>query len=319
MTDILSYIGPLDGDSWENLCNKCYRLHYNAEHYSEIPAAYGGDAGIEGFTTTGIVTQCYCPEKSFSDNELYEHLRDKMTTDIGKLLSPSYRERLKKLGVPPIHEWHFVIPYYKDGRILEHAETKRQEVLKKKEESPQDFDCIAPDFRIIVKCADNYRIELTQLIRNSLTDVKLNLAIHHAQSPNWNDCDSIKVSNIKRKVRAIMGNIDDSNKEDYDYLVNLYSKFYIRGLELMQTLRTSFTEVYEDIFSLEQAYQEQVSMQTRLNTDKTINKQLFDQILQDFENKLIAQVKYLDTASIMELKNDLISGWLADCSMQFRE
>ena len=116
-----------------------------------------------------------------------------------------------------------------------------------------------------------------------------------------------------------MGNIDDSNKEDYDYLVNLYSKFYIRGLELMQTLRTSFTEVYEDIFSLEQAYQEQVSMQTRLNTDKTINKQLFNQILQDFENKLIAQVKYLDTASIMELKNDLISGWLADCSMQFRE
>lgn len=119
----------LDGDTWEKLCQSCYRIKYQEQHYTEIPAVYEGDAGIEGFTRTGIVNQCYCPEREYSDDELYNHQRDKMTTDIGKLLNADYKKRLEKLGVPTIHEWHFVVPFYKDSRIIQHAETKRKEVL----------------------------------------------------------------------------------------------------------------------------------------------------------------------------------------------
>ena len=314
MSDILSFIeGPLDGDAWENLCNSCYRMHYDKEHYTEIPAAYKGDAGIEGF-----VTQCYAPSKSLSDNELYNHLRNKMTTDIGKLQKKAYHDRLKALGVPLIHEWHFVVPYYKDSRIIEHAESKRQEILAAKKATPQNYDHIADDFRILIKCADNFRVEITRIIRNTLTDVKLNFAILHTATPDWENCSSEKVENIKRKVKAIMGVIDESNRADYEDVVNTYVQSYIRGIEILQKLRTSFAEVYEDIFSLEQTYRRQVELQTKMNTDSSINSTLFNQILQDFEKKIIEDFTYLSRASIMELKIDLISGWLADCSMQFR-
>lgn len=319
MSNILSFIeGPLDGDAWEQLCNSCYRMHYDMEHYTEIPAAYKGDAGIEGFTTTGVVIQCYAPSKSLSDNELYDHLRNKMTTDVGKLQKSSYRDRLKALGVPQIHEWHFVIPYYKDSRIIEHAETKRKEIVQAKAADPQSYDHIADDFRILIKCADNYRVEITRIIRKTLTDVKLNFAILHTATPDWENCSSEKVENIKRKVKAIMGTIDDSNRADYEDVVNLYIQSYIRGLEILQELRTSFTEVYEDIFALEQTYRKQVELRTKMNTNSSINSTLFNQILQDFEDNLIKDFGYLNRASIMELKIDLISGWLADCSMQFR-
>jgi len=320
MKEILSFIDDtLDGNSWEKLCNSCYRMHYDNDHYMEIPAKYKGDAGIEGFTTTGIVIQCYCPEGTYSDNGLYEHLRDKMTTDIGKLEEDKYRKRLTSMGVPIIHEWHFVIPFYKDSRILQHAETKRKEILKLKAREPDKYTIISNDFRIIIKIAEDYRIEITRLIRSTLTDVKLNFAIlHESVTPNWEKCDSTKVENIRRKVKAIMGDINDNNKDDYIEVVNLYSNAYIVGLNILRILRKSYIEVYEDIISLEQSYKKQVALQTKMNTDSSINAHLFTKILDDFESKLKSECLYLNMATIMELKIDIVSGWLADCSMQFK-
>lgn len=313
MENILTFLGSdIDGDSWENLCNECYRIHYAKEHYTEIPATSQGDAGIEGFTTTGIVTQCYCPERAYSDDDLYAHQRDKMTKDITKLLDN--RERLIKLGVPTIHEWHFLIPEYLDKRIIEHAETKRKEVLKKKASNPKAYEYIADDFVILIKTAANYRVEITRLIHETLTDVKLNFAVLHTDSMNWDECDSDKVANIERKVNAIIGEENDDIRE----LVNMYLGFYMNGLNILNMLREDFPDVYEDIVQLEQTYKKQVQMKTMLNTKKEINSQLFNDILDDFGQKLEKDFKYLNSASIMELKLDLVSGWLADCSMKFR-
>jgi len=292
-------------------------MKYQDEHYTEIPAVHGGDAGIEGFTVTGKVYQCYCPERNYSDDELYEHLRDKMTKDIGKLLSPTYAKRLKELGVPVIKEWHFVIPIYKDARILQHAETKKQEILALKRCKPDEYDYISEDFIIVIKQAKDFRIEITRIIRNTLTDKKLNFAIMHTAKPNWSQCDSEKVDNIRRKVKAVMGDIEETD-EDFKDIVNIYMEGYINGLEIMRILRTSYMEIYEDIIMLEQTYKKQVSLRTKLNTDSSINAKLFNEILTDFEEKLKNEFKYLDLASVIELKLDLVSGWLADCSMQFK-
>lgn len=315
---ILDFIeGELDGNSWEGICQSCYRMKYQTEHYTEIPAVQGGDAGIEGFTRTGIVNQCYCHERDFSDNELYEHQRDKVTDDINKLISPKYADRLKKLGVPRIKEWHFVIPYYKDSRIIQHAETKRKEVLKLKKADPKKFDYIDDNFDIIIKQAEDFRLEITRIIRTTLTDTKINFAVLHTTGPDWSKCDSEKANNIKRKVKAVMGDVNEDD-EDFNEIVNTYIESYIKGLEILRVLRVSYTEIYEDIYNLEQVYKKQVSLKTKMNTDSSINIKLFNEILDDFESKLKTEFTYFTAASIIELKMDLISGWLADCSMQFK-
>lgn len=311
------YDDKLDGDSWEELCQSCYRIRYQTEHYMEIPATYRGDAGIEGFTQTGVVNQCYCHEKKFSEDELYDKQRDKMTKDITKLLSPDYKEKLNKLGVPVIKEWHFVIPYYKDSRIIQHAATKTKEVLKKKQDEPEQYDYISEDFVIVIKQAEDFRFEITRIIRNSITDTKLNLAIKEVKAPDWQKCDSEKVDNIKRKVAAVMG--EGYDKDDFNAVVNTYVESYIKGLEIMRILRISYAEIYEDVYSLEQAYKKQVEMRTRMNTDKSMNGTIFNDILADFGNQLKESCGYFSVASIIELKTDIISMWLADCSMQFRK
>lgn len=317
---ILDFInGPLDGDEWEKLCDSCYRMRYQEQHYQKVQAVLGGDGGIEGFTKNGIVYQCYCPEREYNDNELYDHLRDKMTKDIAKLVKEEYAKRLKTLGVYNIAEWHFVIPQYKDPRILQHAENKRKEVMELKKNNPEQYDYIDDNFQIIIKVAEDFKVELTRIIRTNLSDIKLNLACHHDGEVEWEKCDSKKVENIKRKVRAVMNITDDEEDEDFNYIVSTYVESYIKGIEILKTLRVSYSEVYEDIFRLKETYKKEVSLRTRMNRDSTINSKIFNDIMDDFESKLKESFSgYLSVASIGELKTDIISGWLADCSMQFR-
>ncbi len=316
MSSIMRFIeGYMTGNAWEELCVQCYRIRYQNDNYTSIPAAQGGDAGIEGFTNRGIVHQCYCPERSYSDNDLYEHQRNKLTTDIEKLKNNA--KRLSALGVPPVVEWHFNIPEYKDSRILEHAETKRKEILTAKKDKPNDYVHIADDFKIVIKIAEDFTLEISRIIRTTLTDLKLNVAIEHLDKPDWSKCDSAKIANIRRKIKAVM--LVDNDDETLNQVVGIYVDCYISGLEIMGNLRVNFPEIYEDIFRLEQSYKRDVTIKTLMNTDKKMNSSLFNDILNDFHSKLERDFfKMFTEASIGELKQDLVASWLADCSMEFR-
>lgn len=209
MSSIMNYIeGYMAGNAWEDLCVQCYRIRYQNNDYTAIPAVQGGDAGIEGFTINGVVHQCYCPERVYTDNELYNHQRNKITTDIEKLMENG--ERLRALGVLPVVEWHLNIPEYRDSRILAHAEIKRQEVVKAKKDNPTKYEHIADNFRIVIKTADDFAPEISRIIRTNLTDMRLNLAIQHSDTPDWSKCESEKVANIRRKIKAVMLVNDDA-------------------------------------------------------------------------------------------------------------
>ena len=59
-------------------------------------------------------------------------------------------------------------------------------------------------------------------------------------------------------------------------------------------------------------------IKTKTNTDSSINQRLFMEILDDFQSVLEKEFPYITRSSIGELKDDMISSWLADCSMQFK-
>lgn len=317
MSNLLNIIDSnLDGNAWENICVKCYRYRYEDQHYTPIPAVSGGDAGIEGFTKTGIVHQCYYPERQYSDHELYEALRDKLSTDIKKLLNNG--DRLSALGVPVIHEWHFNIPEYRDAKILIHAATKQREVLSEKENNPDKYSYIADDFQIVIKTAENFSPEISRIIRTS-ADYNLNLAVEHTSNPNWKDCDSQKVANIRRKIKAIMHVSDDDNP-NVERVVGLYIDYYICGLENMNRLKMNFPDIHAELFKLVQIYKGEVTLKTSMNTNSSMNQSLFNELLDEFEKKLEKDFSNsFNQASIVEIKQDMVASWLADCSMEFSE
>lgn len=112
--------------------------------------------------------------------------------------------------------------------------------------------------------------------------------------------------------------VEDDN-ESLNKIVEIYVGYYINGLEILNELRVSFPEFYEDIFRLEQSYKREVEIKTFMNTERTMNKSLFDEILNDFHSKLEQDFSdRLMVSSISELKHDLVARWLADCSMEFK-
>lgn len=312
----LSFFGDhMDGETWEKLCDDCYRIRYQENGYQKVPATANGDAGIEGFTNN-IVYQCYYPEGEYSDQLWYEKLRVKLTKDIGKFVDEEYAVKLKGLGIKNIKEWHLVVPSYRDKRIIEHAKTKTDMVIETKKKNIELYSYIDDDFSIKIKVADDFKVEMSRLIRNSCLDIKLNMAIKDADI-DLSKCESEKVENIKRKVKAVMGEISEQD-EHYINLVNIYVEYYMRGIELLKIFSTDFPEVYGDINELLLAYKKKVYSRTLFNPDKSMNAAIFNEILAEFGVRLEQEFKYLSFASVTELQHDMIAGWLADCSMEFR-
>lgn len=308
-----AYIKDLNGDSWEELCQYCYFLKYE-KSYHEIPAMYKGDGGIEGYTDTGIVIQCYYPEKNYDDDKFYEKLRRKMTDDINKLIDEKYKKRLILMGVPTIVEWDFVIPNYKDSRILEHAQEKTNMVVELVLNDTIDkYNYISPEFKVVVLTAKNFMSEIYKITAQNLIDKKVTFENIEYIDVDWTKCDSEKSENIKRKIKAIT-----KSEENVQELLELYANSYLNGIQLMSNLRENYVELYEEIQKLANSYKLKVFQKTKLNPNSSNNYNMFWEIMEDFEKTLSEKFSYIESSSITILQLDLIGMWLADCSLYFK-
>ncbi len=108
------------------------RATHGAGNVQHIPAAVGGDGGIDAVVRSrGIVYQFYAPEPYATARELYERQRDKLTDDIGKFIAN--RSRIQKiLGDTKASRWILLTPFLRHSELVAHAAAKTVEVRKAK-------------------------------------------------------------------------------------------------------------------------------------------------------------------------------------------
>lgn len=298
----------LNPETWEELIDSLYRIKYKDEGYQYIPARNGGDCGIEGYTETGKVYQCYFPEGEYSPNDLYEKLRDKLTMDIGKIIKN--QDKLLKLGITSIKEWHLVVPKYEDKRILEHANNKEQEMLKLKKEGK--LSIIDDNFKIYIKELKDFTVEMNLLIK---LKKEYKYLLPKIEEVDFAQCNSEKKANISRKIKTLCNNIDNEKTQK---TINIFIEFYLKGIEMLNEIREHSIELYEEILKIENTYRTNIELKCNTNTDNTINQKLFREILDDFEDKLKEELgDILSYSDIGELKQEMIGKWLADCPLDF--
>lgn len=301
----------LSPKEWEELCDSCYSIRYPGK-WHKTPAAYLGDCGIEGFTDNGIVYQCYYPEQTYANDELYDHQRDKLTTDLAKILNPKYIPKLRRiLGRIIIKQWHLVVPEYKDTRIVEHANKKESDVLAEIQKDPTKYPHIDPSIRISVMTANCFVEEISKTIRSQNRKIKLQLQLNN--EINYSSCEVDKVENIKRKIIAIQPEMSDAK---INKLVDAFIKHYLEGVAKLNNLRINLPTEYAELHDLLSAYKTEVELKTSLNAAKSLNKTIFDGIMNDFQTAL-ERLGIFNQSTILNLKYEIISGWLADCSMEF--
>ncbi len=185
-------IGKFDGNSWEELMQRCWKDKFECELYQRMPATVQGDSGIEGFAlNTGKVFQSYCPEKQYDASELYEKQRDKITTDLKKLIK-NKKELQDVLGDQLITEWHFVTPEVTNKALNSHCRTKEKEYQEMK------LEHLHPEFKVVIREYTDYILEIMRHI--NLMKLKLDITVDTPFEVDWSQCTSTHIENLRRKI-----------------------------------------------------------------------------------------------------------------------
>ncbi len=295
-------LGEMDGDQWEQWCQKLLRLKYN--DYQEVPAQFGGDLGIEGFTRSGVVFQCYCPDENPSGKDLYEKQRNKISTDIKKLIKNA--SKIQALGAGMIREWHFLTPQFNSRHLHDHCRGKEAEV---RDVGASAFE---PHFKIYIRTEDDYIPE---------RETVLGTGTHRVQ-PSYDEPDSHAVAsfinadndligNIRRKLDKIQ--IPEDRKQ---ILLERISKDYILGQQELEGLCQGYPDAFKSISRLKDAKEAQLQVESLTSTQPPGT--LLKSTLDSYETELSKNYSSkFDGALIKRLSSEAIADWLSRCPLDF--
>ncbi|WP_371788401.1 hypothetical protein OG404_17525 [Streptomyces griseoaurantiacus] len=138
-------------DSWQEWSIRLLRQQYGADNVVKVPDQDGGDLGIECFTRSGIVYQCYCPENpDLAPRALYENHRNKITADIKKFIN-NKDELTRLLKSVQIRSWILFTPRHESYRAVQHCAEKASLVRA------ANLPYATPDFMVDVHELADYK------------------------------------------------------------------------------------------------------------------------------------------------------------------
>jgi hypothetical protein len=118
------------GDDWQEWCDLLFHARHAPAGYVRVPDVDGGDLGIEGYSVdgTGCMYQCYASE-TVDLRKRYEDQRDKITTDLRKLVSNQTRI-VQLVGTHCMRSWILVVPLHDSKELVFHARKKEREMCE---------------------------------------------------------------------------------------------------------------------------------------------------------------------------------------------
>lgn len=298
--------GELSGQDWEDICNKLFHLRYK-DNYQEVPARYGGDYGIEGFTFDGDLFQCYCPEdEEFSSKSLYQLQMEKITKDIKKLISNILKLRELNKNAQ-IKNWHFVTPSYDSKNLVEHCRKKEQEVQKNISQH------VTKDFKIILQTENAYVEELQYVVNSKYFSIKsIDKILTNEDLQSISSSKNEIIEKIRNKLLKL-----DSLKNDNEKLNKwtfLVFRYFIIGQEELEVLNKSYPDTYKKITRLKNSTERAVEQKSLLGLElidlQTIQKEYKEELEKDFMN-------VCETSLLENLAQEAIADWMARCPIDF--
>ena len=296
--------GEVDGDAWEAFCQKILKLKYS--DYQEVPAQFGGDLGIDGFTRSGLVFQCYCPDEPLTGKALYEAQRDKITKDIGKLVRNA--TQIMALGTGQVREWHFLTPMFNSRHLHLHCREKEAFVAAK------SLPEIPADFRIFVKDEDDYIVERQTVLSAG------GIMIHAAdgepdagQIEAFSQSENGLVSIIEGKLQHLR---EPSTPDARAKLTRCLVRDLLVGRQEQERINERYPEDFRTITRLKAAKEAQV--ESRALTYAGPPGELLKETLEQYRDALHDSLgQRLESALIDRLASEAVSDWLGRCPLRF--
>lgn len=288
------------------MCRLVFARKYQG--FQAMPA-FPGDYGIEGYTKPdGWAFQCYCPEKHYTQIELHEHLRDKLTTDVTKLRDNA-KHLPKFLGTTILTRWIFVTPEIGSHSLLAHAQKKEAEL--------RGWKLSFADAHITVEIQDGtfYAQEIHE-IRTEAGE-KPDLGGVPLVLPTLNQPQSVYDAHILRKSKLRLSSTPASDGEGR--VAALYSKTLSSFLECDEHFRrieSRAPKVYQRLVRLVNEFEEAVVERCMFfeGTPETLTRSIWEEL----ERRLSSELeRSFDGADILALTRRIVARWLATCTLDY--
>lgn len=308
-----------DGDEWEDFCQSCLKIKHQHNNFKSVPADSGGDYGLDGYNSLGDAYQCYCPEKEYSDKELYEHQRDKLSTDVQKLFD--YQDKVSKIlnGVK-IKTWHFTTPLIKSKELILHA-NKKQDLVRS-----WNLDFIDPDFEIGLKDYEYFLPELPSIIDTGkvLKPISYHEIDFESTAPSHQTIEDFKakyennefVKNGLRKNPKLFpsSTITDYTKNIVDLTDSQISDFLV-GEEILEKWSNFNNKLYEKFVRVRNSLGKRVAKESLIPVDD--NREKLKEINATVKALVNEEFHFLSQSNKEELTAYLVSFWILQCSLDF--
>lgn len=303
---IKTTFGTYDGNSWERFCQVCLKLKFENEGYQELPA-WKGDFGIEGFTRKGKVFQCYCPDEEYDTQTLYEKQRDKITTDLGKLIKNKL-ELKKYLNGVLIQKWIFLTPMYKNKELVKHCQVKAFEYRNMK------LDFLSSDFDVLIYDIDYFAAQIPIVKETKTNKLEIIADRDESKDVDWKDANIPLVDNAISKHGKRIN--DCSDKEDkVNKLTNFTIGDFLDEQQLITKWKESIPNDYGKFMRIIGDYEKTVEEMCITNTDD--NNQLYERIKQELKEKLKSSFSYLEDITLDKLTKGVMADWILRCPINF--
>lgn len=311
---IKTRFGQYNGDSWEEVCQLFLKKKYESEGYQEMIAHTQGDLGIEGFTRTGIVFQCYCPDEEYESKKLYEAQRDKITTDLGKL-SKNKKELLKYIGKIKIKKWIFLTPINRDKQLISHCQKKASEYKCKtdmKEILDDEFDILVQDEGFFVE-----EMLYVKTILNQKIDINIEMPSAD-EIINWKKCEAASVQVLFRKITKLFKGSTNVEAITNKY-VDIIIRNLIKGQNVMDELRDNHPILLEKLVRIKSGIETHIEQELLLSDlqPKEFNKAIQTNYKYALESEALGKI--ISFALQEDIIKEAEADWLVRCPLDFEE
>ena len=286
----------------------CFRLKYEKEHYTEVPAS-NGDCGIEGFTKSGKVFQCYCPDNNLPTDDLYDKQRDKITKDLRKL--ETYQVMLCNFFAgTKINEWIFVTPDYRKKDLILHCNSKTDEVKS------WALPFISPDFKVIIHTIDNFARELPVALSTNCQKLIIEPKPKSETSvTKWREQKISLVDNaIRKHTKRFQQDVSGVDAK-VDKLTHATIKSYFDRESILARWRNLNPQDFERYLVLISQTEAEVEEQCMFPANN--NEERYKGFRALVKEKLHANFPSLDEITITTLTHGAVADWLLRCPLDF--
>lgn len=301
--------GDFIGTTWEEFCQICFKRKYENEGYQEMPA-WQGDLGIEGFTRTGILFQCYCPDEEYAPDELYDRQRDKITKDLGKLISnqADLKLYLKQIKVK---QWIFVTPGYKKKDIVRHCRDKADELRRLK------LPLLDDNFDVLIHDIDFFAAEIPLVLDYRKRKIEINPITLKSdiEIADWRTSQITLVNNAIRKHGQRLSQSVQNRDEKINILTQLSIKNFLNGNFTIKTMQQKFPQEYEKFVRVVSDFEAKVEELCIVNIDE--NNKLYKEIEETLNYKLREAFSYIDQNTLDRLTEQVLADWILRCPIKF--